>query len=407
MQDQLCATLEDGIAAVRAGDAERGRDLLRRAAAESPTDDTPWVWLSTVAADTAEAVAHLRTALQLNPHNQYAVESLGKLLLAAGVDAARRNSRAEARPLLAEVLRLDPRNETALIWLAGIADTPEEGAAQLRAVLAVNPNNARAKQGLAHFEAQIAPKWQCPLCDTPARGEPPAVCPHCRAVLSLGNPVLFTKPTGADIKLLKAAAGRLYEAVKTAKDPRTAYLLGLCYLNLGYKNEGLQTLQSAARHRDADPNWRSAVAALAQQLAGPAAPGPGANRAPRPTVLVVDDSLTIQKLVSTTLAAAGYEVLTASGAEPAVALIRQGVTPKLFILDINMPGMDGFELCKVFRQTPETAKVPVVFLTGKDGLLSKLRGQWVGASDYLVKPFDPQKLLSTVQKLAPTETARA
>lgn len=401
MSSGTLSTLQDGIAAVRAGDTARGRELLRKAAATAPNDDTPWVWLSSVAADSNEAIGHLRKALRLNSANRYASEALFRLLLSAGVAAVRRSDPVAAKPLLDEALGLDPQNESALLWRAGIASTPEEGIQLLQAVLAINPENARAHQGIAHFEALLAPKWQCPLCETPARDDPGSDCPRCKAVLTLDDPARFGRPTGADVRILKAVATRLYEATKNSKEPRTAYLLGLCYLNLGYRNEGVQALQTVARHHSATPAWKAAITNLVQHFGVQATSATA--RPARPTVFVVDDSPTIQKLVTATLSAAGYEAVAVGSGEQAVEWLRGSAMPKLFILDVNMPGMDGFQLCKLLRQTPETARIPVVFLTGKDGLLNKLRGQWAGAAEYLIKPFDPQKLVATVQKLVPTE----
>lgn len=81
--------------------------------------------------------------------------------------------------------------------------------------------------------------------------------------------------------------------------------------------------------------------------------------------MVVDDSPTVRKLVSVTLSAAGYEVAEANDADHAAKVLRESAVPQLFILDVNMPGMDGFELCKILQGNDETSKIPVMFLTGK------------------------------------------
>jgi DNA-binding response OmpR family regulator len=115
----------------------------------------------------------------------------------------------------------------------------------------------------------------------------------------------------------------------------------------------------------------------------------------------VDDSATVRAMVSELLTGAGYRVAAAESAEAAAKLVQGGTVPKLFVLDVNMPGTDGFGLCKALRAHAQTAGVPVVFLTGKTGLLSKLHGRWVGAAEYMTKPFQPDKLLATVGRLAP------
>lgn len=307
--------------------------------------------------------------------------------------------------MLDEAIRLDPRNETAMLWRAGVAESPEEGIAQLEAVLALNPGNVRAKQGIAHYELQLPPKWLCPLCAASARENPGFACPSCKAVLALDVPSRFSQPTGADATIVKAAAARLYDSFKLTQDANTAYHLGLSYLNLGFRREGIQALQMAARHKSAEPEWKNLVAGIVQFFAE--APVVATPKPEKPLIIAVDDSPTMQKLLSVTLKAAGYEVVVASSGDDALESIRATGAPRLFILDVNMPGMDGFQLCKLFRQTAETAKAPVIFLTGKDGFFNKLRGQWLGAAEYLVKPFDPQKLVAAVQKLVPVKAAHA
>ena len=116
--------------------------------------------------------------------------------------------------------------------------------------------------------------------------------------------------------------------------------------------------------------------------------------------MIVDDSPTVRAMVSAVLTGAGYRVIAAGGAEEASRLICAGNIPRLFILDVNMPGTDGFGLCKVLRAHAETAEIPVVFLTGKTGLLNKIHGRWVGAAEYITKPFQNDKLLATVERLA-------
>ena len=165
----------------------------------------------------------------------------------------------------------------------------------------------------------------------------------------------------------------------------------------------MRALQAATRQPGADPRWAAQLDALLRHR--PATSGRAADA--RPLVLVVDDSPTIRKMVAVTLGAAGYRVAEAEGGVAAAKSVYNSGAPGLFLLDVNMPEMDGFTLCKTLRSNPETAKTPVVFLTGKDGLISKLRGHSAGASDYVTKPFDPQKLLAAVGKLLPVPPAES
>jgi twitching motility two-component system response regulator PilG len=119
---------------------------------------------------------------------------------------------------------------------------------------------------------------------------------------------------------------------------------------------------------------------------------------PRPVVACIDDSKTVQRQVKLTLEAAGYEVLNIT--EPAramTALVRQ--RPSAILMDINMPEIDGYELCKILRQSDVLKEIPIVMLTGRDGLIDRMRAHMVGATEYLTKPIEPQGLLDVLQKL--------
>ena len=112
---------------------------------------------------------------------------------------------------------------------------------------------------------------------------------------------------------------------------------------------------------------------------------------------MVDDSPTVCKLVCITLEKRGYRVVTASNGLEALARINDGL-PDLILLDITMPRMDGYQLCKIIRGNRGTKCIPVVMLTGKDGFIDRVRGRMAGSTDYITKPFDPDTLLRVVEK---------
>ncbi len=395
--------LRDGIALVRAGNRTDGYALLRLVTEQEPRNGLAWLWMASAVDDPHEAIVCLRRVLEISPQNSHATTALPEALVRAGSAAIKAGEKVQARTLLREATALAPKNENAWLWRAGVAETPEEGCECLQAVLTLNPNNARAKKGLAQFQlqlqeqlmAQSRPMWRCPLCEKAAL-KPEVVCSACRAVVSIDDPALFDKPTGADVELMRTAANRLYADLQKKPTPVAAYALGLAYLNLGHTDEGLNALWSAVNVRSADSKLAVAVERLNRRhqarVVKPAA---------RPIVQIVDDSPTVRKLVATTLTNAGYQVVESGDGYEAAERVRLNGAPQLFLLDVNMPGMDGFELCKVLRGNPETAKVPIIFLTGKDGFFNKLRGQWAGAAEYLTKPFDPQRLLKAVAKQLP------
>ncbi len=116
------------------------------------------------------------------------------------------------------------------------------------------------------------------------------------------------------------------------------------------------------------------------------------------TVLVVDDEPELVKLLDYNLTRAGYLVLTARDGEKGLAAARQH-HPDLIILDVMMPGLDGWEVCKKLRQEPATAGVPLLMLTAKVAESDRVLGLELGADDYVTKPFGVSELLARVKAL--------
>jgi diguanylate cyclase (GGDEF)-like protein len=115
-------------------------------------------------------------------------------------------------------------------------------------------------------------------------------------------------------------------------------------------------------------------------------------------VLLADDNLNLQKIISTNLELAGYEVATVSDGREALAQIERDV-PDLLLLDLMMPHMDGYEVARRVRShaNPSIANVPIIFLTAKGETEDKLRGFEAGADDYITKPFGSRELLARVR----------
>ncbi len=110
-------------------------------------------------------------------------------------------------------------------------------------------------------------------------------------------------------------------------------------------------------------------------------------------ILVVDDEMRIRKLVRDFLVRAGYEVIEASDGEMALDLFYSNSDIKLIILDVMMPKMNGYEVCKEIR---ETSKVPIIMLTAKAEEIDELEGFSIGADEYISKPFSPKILVARV-----------
>lgn len=115
-------------------------------------------------------------------------------------------------------------------------------------------------------------------------------------------------------------------------------------------------------------------------------------------ILAVDDSASIRQMVSFTLRSAGYEVVEAVDGNAGVSQAKS-TQVDLVLTDQNMPGMDGLTLIRTLRGLPQYSSTPILMLTTESSDAMKQQGRAVGATGWLVKPFDPQKLLEVVRKV--------
>jgi len=124
----------------------------------------------------------------------------------------------------------------------------------------------------------------------------------------------------------------------------------------------------------------------------------GRMDAVRPVIFIVEDDEDIARLISHNLQAAGFEIQSfVSGASVLSTAIRE--MPALFLLDIMLPGTDGFELCRHIRQTPMLSGIPIIFLTAKTAEADRVKGLELGGDDYITKPFSPRELVARIRSV--------
>jgi twitching motility two-component system response regulator PilH len=116
------------------------------------------------------------------------------------------------------------------------------------------------------------------------------------------------------------------------------------------------------------------------------------------TVLVVDDSSTLREMIAGLLLKAGFTVVEAKDGVEAQVMI-QATPPDLVVLDIVMPNMNGYELCRWIKNTASTQSIPVIICSSKGEEFDRYWGMKQGADAYITKPFRPDDMLSTVKQL--------
>jgi twitching motility two-component system response regulator PilG len=209
-------------------------------------------------------------------------------------------------------------------------------------------------------------------------------CVQCGALVGLVSADEYAANKGTNEEKVQAAIRFLLERVSKQESQKARIQLGLAYLNLYRSAEALPQLKRAVELGPRNPALERLTA----------------NLADRRLILAVDDSLTVRKIVSITLERRGYSVLTAADGMQALSRLGERA-PDLVLLDITMPRMDGYQVCKAIRQHPATKRIPVVMLSGKDGFFDKVKGKLVGATDYITKPFREERLLDAIEKYAP------
>jgi len=117
-----------------------------------------------------------------------------------------------------------------------------------------------------------------------------------------------------------------------------------------------------------------------------------------PSVLMIDDDIEIRHMLGMLLDFEGWETLEASDGIEGFQVLEQSL-PDVIVLDVMMPRMDGIQFCRELRKREETAKIPVIILSGKTTAAAIAEGMEAGATLYLTKPTSPQKILTTLNKM--------
>jgi twitching motility two-component system response regulator PilG len=279
-------------------------------------------------------------------------------LVQEGVAAAKGGDKDRARQLLRDALDLDPDNENAHLWLAGIADAPLEALEHLEHVLTLNPD---------HTKAQVA-----------------ARAARARAGIA-----------AAKAKDVPLARSLLRHAV--VEDPQCEKAWVFLASVAETPSEALHALEQAHALNPANEQTRAALDSFRAVAAAPLEAPPAAPPSAPRKVLVIDDSKSVRRIVSMMLEQQGFQVQSAATWHEGVALMRHGA-PDLILLDTTLPDGDGFQLCKLIGQSPDTVAVPVVLMSDSAGLVMSVRGRLAGAAEVVMKSLELDPLLDAVDR---------
>ncbi len=242
-----------------------------------------------------------------------------------------------------------------------------------------------------------AESFDCPFCKH-SNDAQSISCQSCMAVLTLSDLELLLANQNADKSTLRQAVEEMERRhgsrELSAEDLTT---LGLGHLNLRNLQHGYECLSAASKLSPNNVVLGGQVNSLLIRLEEIKLQEEVHLRMPKgKSILVVDDSPTVRKLISGKLEKSGHDVICATDGVEAMERLANFV-PDLILLDINMPRMDGYQVCKNIRSNESTKDVPVVMISGKDGFFDKVRGRMAGTTGYITKPFGPETLMKAVE----------
>lgn len=460
-RSMLCLAID----AAKQGKKSHAIQLLRLAAKEQKDNPEVWFWLASLSSSPLEQMLYFKKVLHLEPFHEKAIGGLKLCYFQCGCQDIEAKRYTEAKMYLHELLNLDPRHVDALLKLARIAETTEQRIQYLSRVIQIDPKNKEAMHDLLqvhmtaataadevqnhllcqqHLDAiflldpcyidahvlklnkagrieealphlreilkhqdlkpkvqQYLTRWSdklvnCHICQQVNVAQD-HYCSRCRAVLSVNNLLRIWNQSGIDQDLLNLAVERHRQNAMKQAQPKDYFNYGIVLLFAHKLDSAINVFQSAMERwpilTEFHPYYNKLVAlknTKTQQV-----------QVSQPSVLVIDDSPSVQKVIDHALRKSGYLPHAASSSSEAFKLLKSGVQPQLIILDAKLPKVDGFHVLKLLRNTVATRDVPVIMLTKHQGFLNKMRAHMTGVNAYLTKPISTEDLLEHVRRLCP------
>jgi twitching motility two-component system response regulator PilG len=401
------ALLARGVMMARS-DPDTARVCFREAADINPADPRVWQALASLAESRADAMQALRELLKVAPDHLRGRTSLREALGEEARSLVSSGLTEQACAIWREAITMNGGDAESWLGLADTTPDPDEAARAIETAYELNPDDPQANAAMdrlrgsrvdpnaaalpddafARFEPagdtlpaftlgedQIDPADS--LLDAFARLEEAAVA---AAPLAPPAPVLSTEPIAAP-------------APVPSSEPIVAPLPA----------PWAEPVVEPAPILSFEPDVPAPVVTPepldepvpAIEIAEPPVAATGTSGDARRTVMVVDDSPTIRKILGLTLERAGYTVVTEADGEAALTRLAD-LIPGVILLDISMPKLDGYEVCKRIKQDARTANVPVIMLSGKGAFFDKVKGHMAGATEYLTKPFETPAVLAAV-----------
>ncbi len=358
--------LTDTASAIAAGDRELAQQEIESVMTENTDCPTAWLMRAFTSESMSECETAISRALDLDPNNETAIAGLNwfhgiQALAEWQIGAARQAEEAARQAELERQAELKRQAEEEAARQAELERQAEEAARQ-----AELERQAEESARLAELERQAELQRQA---EEAAR--------------------LAELERQAEIQRQAAEAARQAELERQAQTEQLAE---------SKADEELDRLQQEVETLAGEVQQEVEMPTAVAESNQSGKPVSGEERSSSQSlILAVDDSPTVRKLVSLTLGANGFEVLTAADGIEALNILSDTL-PDLILCDINMPRLGGYKLCKFVKKHERTQSIPVVMLSGKDGVFDKMRGKLSGCDDFISKPFESEELVAKIRE---------
>ena len=325
----------------------------------------------------------------------------------------------KAQSLLARILKTDSNNGKAWLWYARTADNLKTINISLKNASIISPDDPeivaeirKAKSATASKNENGVPIKHCLFCWAPVP-EDKSVCHYCHAYLDIPDEFFGTMFSGRqeepDLKIIMESFQKFTKATILNHDKAWLHFcLAMVHVNLNQWDEAREELKLAAEMEPDNGSYRDKIEILSEfmnetksfsdraSLPRPDAKSPEIGENGK-SIMVVEDSKTTRTVIRKMLTPKGYNVIEAGDGIEAIARFGEK-TPDLILLDILMPGMDGYQTLATLKKMHDLSNIPVIMLTAKDTLIDKLRGKMSGSNEYLTKPFNALDLTKKIKE---------
>lgn len=416
---KLEAMFENARSLARDGDNAAAVAVIDEIVLGYPGNIDAWMMRSHLSSDLDQKLESLRRVIEIEPG--HAAATAGYEYLSSLLGAVAEPATPEAVSVSQDVAEtveddekvaaiepetMEPSVADETIFAASTplsheAETVELTAREFEEFAPVGVEETSADDLIDHAEAEQpvhnAGTFACPFCQ--AENEEQAfACGSCKASLSLSDIESVLNNDSVDQDLVREAVSKL-EGEWNVRELNEAELtaLGVGHLNLKSYDDGCKYLQEASYLNPNNVILAGQINTIMIRLDEIRRQHESQTNMPKgKTILVVDDSPTVRKLIAGKLEKSGHFVVSAVDGVDALEKLAE-ISPDLVLLDITMPRMDGYEVCKEIRAGRFGKDLPVVMISGKDGFFDKVRGRMAGTTGYITKPFGPETLMKALE----------